>query len=89
MAALKPLTVALATGSTASILSLVCSVLVGTSPVMMQRMAGVIMHSFAVVPSYNLTAGGIVGGLVLWFVMGGAAGLVFAWLYNLYSKKLG
>ena len=88
MSPLKPQVVALATGTTASLFSLLCSALVGANPAMMQRMAGMVMHSFAVVPSYTLTAGGILGGLVIWFVAGALAGYVYALFYNLFSKKM-
>ena len=72
----------LASSISASILWLICSVLVMIMPGMMMSMSGDMVHMELNDMSWQLSVFGVTVGMVGWFVMAGAMGWILASIYN-------
>jgi hypothetical protein len=72
----------LASSISASILWLICSVLVMIMPGMMMSMSGDMVHMELNDMSWQLSVFGVAVGMVGWFVMAGAMGWMLAAIYN-------
>jgi hypothetical protein len=72
----------LASSISASILWLICSVLVMIMPGMMMSMSGDMVHMELNDMSWQLSVFGVAVGMVGWFVMAGAMGWMLAYIYN-------
>tara|TARA_B110000046_G_scaffold152137_1_gene161109 strand:- start:168 stop:425 length:258 start_codon:yes stop_codon:yes gene_type:complete len=72
----------LASSISASILWLICSVLVIIMPEMMMSMSGDMVHMELRDMNWHLSVFGVAVGMVGWFVMAGAMGWMLASIYN-------
>lgn len=72
----------IASAISASILWIICSVLVIFLPSMMLSMSGDMVHMQLNNMGWNLTFIGAVKGLIAWFAMAGLAGWILAGIYN-------
>lgn len=72
----------MASAISASILWIICSVLVIFLPSMMLSMSGDMVHMQLNNMGWHLTLIGVVKGLIAWFVMAGLAGWMLAGIYN-------
>ena len=72
----------MASAISASILWIICSVLVMFLPSMMLSMSGDMLHMQLNDMGWHLTFTGAVKGLVAWFVMAGLTGWMLATIYN-------
>jgi len=72
----------MASAISASVLWVICSVLVLVLPSMMLSMSGDMLHMQLNGMGWQLTLIGVVKGLVAWFVTAGVAGWLLAAIYN-------
>lgn len=66
----------------ASILWIVCSILVMVVPSMMLSMSGDMLHMQLVDMGWHLTLSGVIKGLLGWFIAAGVVGWLIAAIYN-------
>ena len=82
--------VALTTGITASIISVVCLIFISISPLpTVVYVANNLVHSldFSSIATKSITLAGLVMGVILWFIIATAAGYIFAIVYNWIGEK--
>ncbi len=72
----------IASGLTASILWLICSVIVMVAPAMMLSVTGDMMHMQFNGMGWNLTLYGVCIGLIAWFAVAGISAWLLATIYN-------
>ena len=90
MEKLNPNAVALTTGITASIISIVCLTFVAIFPLStVVYVANNLVHSldFSSIATKNITVTGSLMGIILWFIIATAAGYIFALVYNWIGEK--
>lgn len=72
----------IASAISASVLWVICSLLVMLLPSMMSSMSGDMLHMQLNDIGWHLTLIGVAKGLVAWFVLAGIAGWLLAAIYN-------
>lgn len=72
----------IASGLTASILWLICSVIVMVAPAMMLSVTGDMMHMQFNDMGWNLTLYGVCIGLIAWFAVASISAWLLATIYN-------
>ena len=91
MEKLNPNVVALTTGITTSIISVLCLIFVLIFPLStVVYVANNLVHSidFSSIATNSITLTGSVMGVILWFIIATAAGYIFAFMYNWVGEKL-
>lgn len=83
---INPIPFALASALTASILWIVCSLVVFAMPEMMMNMSGNMVHADLGGMHWDLTWSGVLIGLVGWGVLAGIFGWFLAFVYNVVNK---
>lgn len=79
---LNPMKFALASSISASILWLICSVLVMIMPGMMMSMSGDMVHMELNDMGWHLSLSGVIFGMMGWSIIVGTMGWILASIYN-------
>ncbi|MBI2546407.1 hypothetical protein HYV81_04460 [Candidatus Woesearchaeota archaeon] len=85
MERLNPNVAAVALGTTAAGISLLCAVLVAVFPLgATVRVANMLFHSVDIgsIAVKNLSVIGIAAGMIVWFIVAAITGYLFAFIYN-------
>lgn len=91
MEKLNPNAVALTTGITASIISILCLIFVAIFPLpTVVYVANNLVHSvdFSSIATKNITLTGSLMGVILWFIIAAVTGYIFAFMYNWIGERL-
>jgi len=84
---INPVFFAIASGITAAILWLVCSLFVAMMPAMMMDMSGQMVHANLGGMNWSLSFGGVIAGLIGWAVFAAIFAWILAFLYNMLIKE--